>query len=158
MVTTGVVEKRSWSFKTNVIVLSEDLDGGSIRISADIASKLSAQPGSKVTVTHAGRSVPARLLISAGLEREEVELNAEDLKLLGVEEGTSGHIEILSCESDGTDGSSPHAEAAPRARVPPHLVRAPVERADRVDEDSPPYVVESGLGRWGFLKRRKKQL
>jgi hypothetical protein len=144
---------RSWTFRTNLIVQSEDLKRGAVRVSPRIASNLKVRPGVRVVVRYGGRSVIAALQLSESLIGTEVELNEDDLDALGILEGASGYLEIASEKHVDRHDILVREDSEGKGLTSPRKVKMPVGRLIRSDNSSPPYVVESG---YKFWKRRKR--
>lgn len=145
---------RSWTFKTNQIVQSENLEQGAVRVSPRIASILNLRPGVRVFVRYGGRSIAAVLKPSESLKGSEVELNGDDLEALGASEGAAGHLEITSDKQVDRHDILVREDSGRRGESNPHKVKMPMGRLVRSDNNSPPYVVESG---YKFWKRRRRR-
>lgn len=144
---------RSWTFSTNRIIQSGDLERGAVRVSSRIASNLNVRPGVRVFVRYGARSVTAALKPSESLIGTEVELNGEDLEALGISEGAFGYLEIVSDKDVDRHDILVREDSGRRGTASPRKVKMPVGRLIHSDNSSPPYIVESG---YKFWKRRKR--
>lgn len=65
-----------------------DVNVGNVKINPKYLDKLKISSGEKIWVAYAGESVEVVANVSEDIPVEEVHINALDLKVLGVEEGT----------------------------------------------------------------------
>jgi hypothetical protein len=139
-------DRVEWSFRTNSIVTSDTVDQGVIGMSPWAFEEMHAKAGSKVVVRHGGRSKAMRLRTSPGLTAFEVELNERDIEEIGLTDGETGYLEVMS-ESAGRNEEMMGGPG-------PRKVKIPAGSSLKTDSDKPPYTVDDGFGYW---RRRKRE-